>query len=229
LPATKVLVFETASVLYNFPMLFVFSAPSGTGKTTVVNMVLKEVDNIRRIVTATTRQKREGEVEGVDYIFLSVEEFERGIKEGRFLEYAKVYGNYYGTPKDQVLKNEKEGFDSILVIDVQGAKTIKKNYPESVLVFLLPPSMEELTRRLLTRGYKDSNLEERIKTAQWEISCAKHFDYMVVNEFLDETVQALKNIILSARYTTKNFLKDLERCVKDDKIIDYLRRECDWR
>jgi len=210
-------------------MLFVFSAPSGTGKTTVVNMILKEVERVRRVVTATTRQKREGEVEGVDYIFLSVEEFERGIREGKFLEYAKVYGNYYGTPKDQVLKNEEEGFDSILVIDVQGAKTVKKNYPESILIFLLPPSMEELNRRLLTRGFRDENLEERIKTAQWEISCAKHFDYIVVNEFLDETLQALKNIILSARHTTKNFFRDLEKRVSDDKIISYLRQECHWR
>ncbi|WP_448584344.1 guanylate kinase [Thermocrinis sp.] len=192
-------------------------------------MVVREVEKVRRVVTATTRQKREGEIEGVDYIFLSVEEFERGIEEGRFLEYAKVYGNYYGTPKDQVLKNEEEGYDSILVIDVQGAKAVKKSYPESILVFLLPPSMEELTRRLLTRGYNDQNLEERIKTAQWEISCAQYFDYIVVNEFLDETVQALKNIILSARHMTKNFFKDLEKRVKDDKIISYLQKECHWR
>ena len=210
-------------------MLFVLSAPSGTGKTTVVNNLLKDVDRLRRVITATTRPKREGEVEGVDYIFLTVEEFERTIAEGKFLEYAKVYGNYYGTPKDQVLKNEEEGYDSILVIDVQGAKTIKSNYPESVLIFLLPPSMEELKRRLLTRGYADDNIQERINTAQWEISCAKHFDYVVVNEFLDDTIMALKNIILSARHSTKRFLEDIKNRVKDDKIINLLQKECDWR
>ncbi|WP_448588632.1 guanylate kinase [Thermocrinis sp.] len=210
-------------------MLFVFSAPSGTGKTTVVNRILKDVDNVRRVITATTRPKREGEEEGVDYIFLSLEEFERGIEEGRFLEYAKVYGNYYGTPKEQVLRNEEEGYDSILVIDVQGAQTIKRIYPESVLVFLLPPSIEELKRRLLTRGYGQENLEERIKTARWEISCAKYFDYVVVNEFLDDTIQALENIILSARHSAKSFLKNLEKRVKDDKIITYLQEECGWR
>jgi len=210
-------------------MLFVLSAPSGTGKTTVVNNLLKEVDRLRRVITATTRAKREGEVEDLDYIFLTVEEFERAIAEDKFLEYAKVYGNYYGTPKDQVLKNEEEGYDSILVIDVQGAKTIKRNYPESVLIFLLPPSMEELKRRLLTRGYADDNIQERINTAQWEISCAKHFDYVVVNEFLDDTVMALKNIILSARHSAKRFLEDVRNRIKDDIIISLLQKECDWR
>jgi guanylate kinase (EC 2.7.4.8) len=140
-------------------MLFVLSAPSGAGKTTVANFIIRDVENIRRVITATTRPKREGEVEGVDYIFLTVEEFEQGIREGMFLEYAKVYGNYYGTPKDQVLKNEEEGYDSLLVIDVQGAMTIKRNFPDSVLVFLLPPSIEELRRRLLTRGYGHENLQ----------------------------------------------------------------------
>ena len=210
-------------------MLFVLSAPSGTGKTTVVSNLLKEVERLRRVITATTRAKREGEVEGVDYIFLTVEEFERAIAEGKFLEYAKVYGNYYGTPKDQVLKNEEEGYDSILVIDVQGAKTVKSNYPESVLIFVLPPSMEELKRRLLTRGYADDNIQERINTAYWEISCAKHFDYVVVNEFLDDTIMALKNIILSARHSTKRFLEDVRSRIKDDIIINLLQKECDWR
>jgi len=95
----------------------------------VANFIIRNVEDIRRVITATTRPKREGEVEGVDYIFLTLEEFEKGIREGMFLEYAKVYGNYYGTPKDQVLKNEEEGYDSLLVIDVQGAMTIKRNFP----------------------------------------------------------------------------------------------------
>jgi guanylate kinase len=206
-------------------MLFVLSAPSGAGKTTVANFIIKNVEDIRRVITATTRPKRKGEVDGVDYIFLTLEEFEKGIREGMFLEYAKVYGNYYGTPKDQVLRNEEEGYDSLLVIDVQGAMTIKRNFPDSVLVFLLPPSIEELRRRLLTRGYGHENLQERLRTAEWEISCAKYFDYIVVNEFLDETVETLKNIILSSRYTSKNFLANISRFLKDDKIIKLLKKE----
>jgi guanylate kinase len=99
-------------------MLFVLSAPSGTGKTTVAERLLKSCPGVRRIITATTRSKREGEVHGVDYLFISYEEFKEKIEEGYFLEYAEVYGHYYGTPKDQVIRNEEEGVDSLLVIDV---------------------------------------------------------------------------------------------------------------
>ncbi len=188
-------------------MLFVLSAPSGTGKTTVADRLLKSCPKVKRIITTTTRPRREGEVHGVDYIFIDREEFERKIEEGYFLEYANVYGHYYGTPKDQVLKNEKEGIDSLLVIDVQGAKKVKDAYPESVLIFLMPPSIEELRRRLLGRGYGRENLEQRLQKAEEEIACARHFDYIVVNEFIDKTVEALHMIIVAHRYRRENFLK----------------------
>ena len=192
---------------YNYTMLFVLSAPSGTGKTTVADRLLKSCPKVKRIITTTTRPRREGEVHGVDYIFIDREEFERKIEEGYFLEYANVYGHYYGTPKDQVLKNEEEGIDSLLVIDVQGAKKIKDAYPESVLIFLMPPSIEELRRRLLGRGYGRENLEQRLQKAEEEIACARHFDYIVVNEFIDKTVEALHMIIVAHRYRRENFLK----------------------
>lgn len=192
---------------YNYTMLFVLSAPSGTGKTTVADRLLKSCPKVKRIITTTTRPRREGEVQGVDYIFIDREEFERKIEEGYFLEYANVYGHYYGTPKDQVLKNEEEGIDSLLVIDVQGAKKIKDAYPESVLIFLMPPSIEELRRRLLGRGYGRENLEQRLQKAEEEIACARHFDYIVVNEFIDKTVEALHMIIVAHRYRRENFLK----------------------
>ena len=188
-------------------MLFVLSAPSGTGKTTVADRLLKSCPKVKRIITTTTRPRREGEVQGVDYIFIDREEFERKIEEGYFLEYANVYGHYYGTPKDQVLKNEEEGIDSLLVIDVQGAKKIKDAYPESVLIFLMPPSIEELRRRLLGRGYGRENLEQRLQKAEEEIACARHFDYIVVNEFIDKTVEALHMIIVAHRSRRENFLK----------------------
>lgn len=188
-------------------MLFVLSAPSGTGKTTVADRLLKSCPKVKRIITTTTRPRREGEVHGVDYIFIDREEFERKIEDGYFLEYANVYGHYYGTPKDQVLKNEEEGIDSLLVIDVQGAKKIKDAYPESVLIFLMPPSIEELRRRLLGRGYGRENLEQRLQKAEEEIACARHFDYIVVNEFIDKTVEALHMIIVAHRYRRENFLK----------------------
>ncbi len=188
-------------------MLFVLSAPSGTGKTTVADRLLKSCPKVKRIITTTTRPRREGEVHGVDYIFIDREEFERKIEEGYFLEYANVYGHYYGTPKDQVLKNEEEGIDSLLVIDVQGARKVKEVYPESVLIFLMPPSIEELRRRLLGRGYGRENLEQRLQKAEEEIACARHFDYIVVNEFIDKTVEALHMIIVAHRYRRENFLK----------------------
>ncbi|MEJ7619978.1 MAG: guanylate kinase [Aquificaceae bacterium] len=188
-------------------MLFVLSAPSGAGKTTVADRLLKTCPRVRRIITATTRPKREGEEHGVDYIFMDKAEFERRTEEGYFLEYANVYGNYYGTPKDQVLKNEQEGVDSLLVIDVQGASKIREVYPESVLIFLMPPSLEELKRRLLSRGYGRENLEQRLQKAEEEIACARHFDYIVVNEFIDKTVEAIHTIIVAHRYRREVFLK----------------------
>ncbi len=188
-------------------MLFVLSAPSGAGKTTVADRLLKTCPKVKRIITATTRPQREGEVHGVDYIFMDREDFERKIEEGYFLEHAKVYGNYYGTPKDQVLKNEEEGVDSLLVIDVQGASKVKEVYPESVLIFLMPPSLEELRRRLLGRGYGRENLQQRLQKAEEEIACAKHFDYIVVNEFIDRTVEALHTIIVAHRYRRENFIR----------------------
>ncbi|SNZ15356.1 guanylate kinase [Hydrogenobacter hydrogenophilus] len=208
--------------------LFVLSAPSGTGKTTVAEKLVSEVHNVKKVITATTRQKREGEVEGVDYIFMTKEEFEEGIKRGIFLEYALVYGNYYGTPKEQVEKILKQGKDALLVIDVQGAKSIREKLPESILIFLLPPSLEELKRRLITRGYRDKNLLEREQKVKMEIACARHFDYIVVNDFLDKAVEAIKNIINAHRHTRITFFRNIENLVKDANIKEImLKGKCD--
>ncbi len=201
-------------------MLFVLSAPSGAGKTTAAERLLKVCPGIRKIVTATTRQKREGERHGIDYLFMDRVEFEKKIEEGYFLEYAHVYGNYYGTPKDQVLRNEQEGVDSLLVIDVQGASKIREVYPESVLVFLMPPSLEELRRRLLSRGYGRENLEQRLQKAEEEIACARHFDYIVVNEFIDKTVEALHAIIVAHRYRRELFLRRMD--IKDPTLTNII-------
>ncbi len=201
--------------------LFILSAPSGAGKTTVAQKLLKSLDNIKKIVTATTREPRPGEVHGVDYLFMTREEFEKGIEEDRFFEYANVYGNYYGTPKDQVERNLKEGVDSLLVIDVQGAFKVKSKVPEAVTVFLLPPSLEELRRRLLARGYLDKNVDVRLETALKEIPCAKAFDYIIINDFVDKAVDRLRSIILASRSEKSRVLSALEKegCSKDIKDL----------
>ncbi len=202
--------------------LFILSAPSGTGKSTVASKLLQQLEGIRRVVTATTRLPRPGEKDGEDYIFMSEDEFKKGIEEGKFLEYANVYGNYYGTPRDQVEKNLSEGYDSLLVIDVQGAFKVKSLYPESVSVFLLPPSLDELKRRMVSRGYRDSNVQERLSTSRDEIPCARKFDYIIINDFVDKAVEQLKSIIVASRCEKEAVLKDLKSLVHNKELVDLI-------
>lgn len=202
--------------------LFILSAPSGTGKSTVAGKLLQQLEGIRRVVTATTREPRPGEKPGVDYIFLTREEFEKGIKEGRFLEYANVYGNYYGTPRDQVERNLEEGYDSLLVIDVQGAFKVKSMYPDAVSIFLLPPSLEELRRRMISRGYRDKNAQVRLETARGEIPCARRFDYIIINDFVDRAVEQVKSIILASRCERESTLRNLRSLIRSEDILNLI-------
>jgi len=199
--------------------LFILSAPSGTGKSTVAGKLLHQIEGVKRVITATTRDPRPGERHGVDYLFISREEFQRGIEEGRFLEYAEVYGNFYGTPRDQVERNLREGFDSLLVIDVQGAFSVKKVCPDAVSIFLLPPSLEELRRRIRGRGYRDSNVRLRFETARKEIPCARNFDYIVINDFVDKAVESLRSIIIASRCERERVLGELDRVIKNEETI----------
>jgi guanylate kinase len=177
--------------------VYILSAPSGTGKTTIGNLLLKQLPFLERVITATTRQPREGEKHGVDYYFLQEEEFKRKIEEGFFLEWAKVYRYFYGTPKSEVKRITDQGKDALLIIDVQGALQVKKILPNAVSIFLLPPSLEELKSRLLNRGEKE--LELRLEWAKGEIPCAKHFDYVVVNDILQKAVEEIKSIMIANR------------------------------
>ena len=132
--------------------LFVFSGPSGAGKGTICKRLLEEVDELAVSVSMTTRAPRNGEVDGISYYFTEKEAFEEHIAQGRLLEYAEVYGNYYGTPKEPVIEKLQAGIDVILEIDMQGALKVKENYPDGVFVFILPPSMSILRKRLTGRG-----------------------------------------------------------------------------
>ena len=177
--------------------VYILSAPSGTGKTTVGELLLKEIPYLERVITATTRKPREGEKDGVDYYFLSEEEFLKRIEKDYFLEWAKVYKYYYGTPKEEVERITSKGKDALLIIDVQGAFQVKKKLPNAIAIFLLPPSFEELKRRLLKRGEKE--IELRLEWAKSEIPCAKFFDYVVVNDVLERAVEEIKSITVANR------------------------------
>ncbi len=203
--------------------VFIISAPSGTGKTTVAKKVLEQIPDLVRVVTYTTRQPRPGEIDGQDYRFVSKEEFEAKIKEDYFLEYANVYGNYYGTPKKDIEELISTGKDALLIIDVQGAFKVKSLMPEAVSIFLLPPSFEELRRRIEGRGYVDKNLEKRLQTAKEEIPCAKYFDYIVINDFLNNAVEKVKAIILSYRVETQRVLNNIEKYLQGSEIIELLK------
>lgn len=192
-------------------LLIVISGPSGAGKGTICKALINESD-FWISVSATTRNPRQGEVDGVNYHFLTKEEFKKKIDIDDFLEYAEVYGNYYGTPKSRALQAIESGRDVILEIDIQGALKVKESYPEGVFIFILPPSMEELKNRIINRGSETpESLMTRFKSAYKEINYVSKYNYAVVNDKVEEAVKKIQSIIVA------------ERCRVDrvkDKILD---------
>ena len=181
-------------------LIIVVSAPSGSGKTTIVSNVLNEMTNLVRSKSYTTRAPRALEVDGRDYIFVSKEDFETKIKEGEFLEYEENFGNCYGTSVIQIKEALSAGQDIILSIDVKGARRVKKAFPESISVFIMPPSREVLEERLKKR--KTDEKKEvllRLEEAEREIAARDEYDYLIVNDDLTEAVNELKNIIQAER------------------------------
>jgi len=181
--------------------LFVISAPAGTGKSTLVEMILKEFpEDIAESCSCTTRHPRPSEVSKKHYEFLSVEEFEEKIAVNDFLEYAKVFGNYYGTQKEEVTRLQTQGKHVVLVIDTQGAMKIKQQVP-AVLIFISPPSLEELRRRLFKRRTEDEEkIQERLLWAKQEIAMAPNYDYHIVNDHLDITYHVLRSIFIAEEH-----------------------------
>ena len=177
-------------------LLFVVSAPAGCGKDTILEQVLAKTENVGYSVSATTRAPRPGEVDGVHYHFHTRESFEKMIEEGAVLEYTEYIGNYYGTPRKAVEDMLADGKDVILKIEVEGAMNIKKLFPECCLVFILPPSMAELERRLRKRGTEDEEtILRRTAQARNEIDTAVNYDYFVVNDALEDAVDDLIAVI----------------------------------
>ncbi|WP_353683366.1 guanylate kinase [Thermodesulfovibrio sp. 3907-1M] len=194
--------------LYKRGNIFVISAPSGTGKTTLCDRLLKALTDLKMSISHTTRKPRPGETDGVDYFFVDKETFEKMISNEEFIEWAEVYGNFYGTSKNVISQLMKQGYDILLDIDAQGAKSIKKLYPESILIFILPPSMEELERRLLQRNEDKDTIKKRLSKAEEEISQYKFYDYIVINDNIEEALNDLLCIVCAERLKTKRIKHD---------------------
>ena len=193
--------------------IFVISAASGTGKTTLIARLLQHHSDIRVSVSHTTRAPRRGEENGKHYHFVSVPEFERMIEEGQFVEYAKVYGNYYGTSTQSLESLTRQGVDVILEIDTQGAEQIRRQLPQAYSIFIAPPSLATLEQRLRQRAADAPQvIAVRLAEARNEIEQARLFDYLVVNDDLTAAEAALLHIIKSQRYRLENqtpFLNEL--------------------
>ncbi|MBW5802827.1 guanylate kinase [Coxiella endosymbiont of Ornithodoros amblus] len=190
--------------------LFIISAPSGAGKTSLVRALVKTLAEIKISISYTTRPKRPGDQEGVDYFFIDEARFQAMVKEGDFLEYATIYERHYGTEKDWVLRQLKAGRDVLLEIDWQGACQIRELFPPALSIFILPPSIEALRERLIKRRQDDTAIiEQRLALSRKEMAYYKEFDYLVVNDNFDQAVQNLIHIISAER---------LQRDVQEKKL-----------
>ncbi len=176
--------------------LFIISAPSGTGKSTVIQKLMETRPNLYFSVSATTRPPRPGEKDGLSYRFINHEQFEELIRSDELLEHAEYVGNYYGTPKAPVLEHIGSGNDIILDIDVQGCKQVKKAMPEAVTIFIVPPSLEELERRLRSRGTdSEEKMQKRLERAITELGEKDTYDYVVVNDSVEKAAQEILEIM----------------------------------
>lgn len=200
-------------------IIFVISAPSGTGKTTICERLLKSLPNLKMSISHTTRKPRISERDGVDYYFIDKTKFKEMINNNDFIEWAEVYGNFYGTSKNIINELLNSGNDILLDIDTQGAKNIKKIYPESVLILILPPSIEELKRRLSKRKEKFNIIKSRLDRVADEIIQYELYDYLVINDNLEKALNEIMCIIFAeklkinriSREFINNFLKNFLR------------------
>lgn len=202
----------------NRGILAVVSGFSGSGKGTIMKELLQQYDNYALSISATTRQPREGEVHGREYFFLSKEEFEQLIKEEKLIEYAQYVGNYYGTPSSFVEEQRNAGKDVILEIEVQGALQVKEKFPDTVLLFVTPPSAGELASRLRGRGTETEEvIAQRMAQAVTESTLMDQYDYLVVNDSLQETVETMHNILQMEHYKisrNEEFITDIQNDLK---------------
>ncbi|MCK4585225.1 guanylate kinase [candidate division WOR-3 bacterium] len=183
----------------------VVSAPSGAGKTTLINKIISKLyKEIAYSVSATTRPSRRNEKDGVNYFFLSKEEFKRWIDEGKFIEWAQVHNHYYGTPKKMFKETLKKGYNIIMDLDVQGGINIKKRYPDGIYIFILTKNVDILKRRLTRRKTDtEESINERIKNAREELRFIKEYDYVVINDTIKKTIDTILAILIAEGCLTK--------------------------
>ncbi|MBP8933657.1 MAG: guanylate kinase [Candidatus Atribacteria bacterium] len=181
-------------------LLFVLSGPSGAGKSTVRKAVMERCDGLKYSVSYTTRSQREGEREAIDYYFVDEETFQQMKENNRFIEWAKVHGNYYGTPRLKLEEMLQSGYDVILEIDVQGALQVKRSYPQGIFVFIAPPSLKTLGERLRNRKTDQEDvIYLRMMNALIEMKLIRDYNYLIINDILEETVKKFHAIIIAER------------------------------
>jgi guanylate kinase len=197
-------------------LVIVISGPSGAGKGTICKEIVKKKKDLIISVSATTRSPRNNEIEGKNYYFYTEEAFKEKIEKNDFLEYAQVYGNYYGTPKSKVIEEIKKGKNVILEIDIQGALQIKESYPKGIFIFVMPPSMEELKNRITSRGTDSREvILKRMECAYHELNYAFKYDYVIINDDLEEAVKVVDSILIAENH----------RAVRKKDIIEKIKEE----
>ena len=201
-------------------VLLVISAPSGAGKGTIIKRLMDDDRSLKLSVSATTRAPRPGEIDGEDYFFLSREEFDDLVKNGEMLEHAEYVGNYYGTPRQPVEDWMDQGHDVVLEIEVKGGAQVKQLMPECVSIFILPPSMKVLEKRLRGRGTEDEEtIQKRLAKAREEIPHAKDYDYIVYNDALEDAVSDLRAIIKAEKLKFSRNTNSIERVLEDAETV----------
>lgn len=198
-------------------ILFILSGPSGVGKGTVRKALFDQSTDLRYSISMTTREPREGEVDGVDYFFKSRDEFEGLIEEGQLIEHAEYVGNYYGTPRQYVEQTLEEGKDVFLEIEVQGALKVRENFPQGVFIFLIPPSLEELKDRIVSRGTEtEDKVKNRLLAAKEEIDMMDAYDYVVVNDEIDHAVSKVQSIVTSEHCKRERVANQFKKALEEN-------------